>query len=114
MRDRGGQGRDRARQRWVQQLCRWRDEAEASCEKNVLNELLSTRAGSSPPAQAAARRGARSVARQLAAGATAVRLAGGSDCPPPENSEMEESKPSSRRWRAVGWVNLNRRARVRA
>ena len=39
---------ERAQQRWVQQLRRWRDEAEASCEKNVVDELLSTRAGARP------------------------------------------------------------------
>jgi hypothetical protein len=37
-----------AQQRWVRQLRRWRDEAEASCEKNVLDELLSTRASAGP------------------------------------------------------------------
>jgi hypothetical protein len=39
---------DRAQHLWVQQLHRWRDEAEASCEKNVLDGLLSTRARSGP------------------------------------------------------------------
>jgi hypothetical protein len=41
-------GCDLAQQRWVQQLRRWRDEAEASCEKNVLDGLLSTRSSSGP------------------------------------------------------------------
>jgi HNH endonuclease len=34
---------DQAQQRWVEQLLRWRDEAEALCEKKVLDDLLSTR-----------------------------------------------------------------------
>jgi hypothetical protein len=47
--DRGGlDGGDRAQQRWAQQLRRWREEAEASCEKTVLDDLLSTRATSQP------------------------------------------------------------------
>jgi hypothetical protein len=51
-------GHDLAQQRWVEQLRRWRDEAEALCEKalcekalcekNVLGDLLSTRASSGP------------------------------------------------------------------
>jgi hypothetical protein len=37
-----------AQQRWVQQLRRWRDEAEVLCEKNIRPELLSTRVSSGP------------------------------------------------------------------
>jgi hypothetical protein len=44
----GSHACDLAQQRWVQQLRRWRDEAEASCEKNVLEDLLSTRASAGP------------------------------------------------------------------
>lgn len=35
----------------VEQLRRWRDEAEASCETNILRELISSRAASSKPAE---------------------------------------------------------------
>jgi hypothetical protein len=44
----GSQGCELAQQRWMQQLRRWRDEAEASCEKNILDALLSTRSSSGP------------------------------------------------------------------
>jgi hypothetical protein len=41
-------GCDLAQQRWVEHLRRWRDEAEASCEKNVLDALLSTQSSAGP------------------------------------------------------------------
>jgi hypothetical protein len=51
-------GVDAAQQRWVEQLRRWRDEAEVACEKNVLGGLAGARAASleeslGPPAVAA-------------------------------------------------------------
>jgi hypothetical protein len=40
------QGADVAQQRWVEQLRRWRAEAEVVCEKNVIGELTGARAAS--------------------------------------------------------------------
>ena len=42
------QGVELAQQRWVEQLRRWRVEAEVACERNILGEIASARAAISP------------------------------------------------------------------